>query len=53
MMGDSPNPFLHINFDETGFSRHLGKGKYKIAYISKTSHIKPFWGEQADIHHIF
>ena len=28
MMLDPPNPFLLINFDETGFGRRPDKGKY-------------------------
>ena len=35
MMLDSPNPFLLINFDETGFGRRPDKGKLKTVYIVK------------------
>ena len=35
MMKDPPNPFLLLNFDETGFGSRPEKGKYKTVYIVK------------------
>ena len=52
MMLDPPNPFLLINFDETGFGRRPDKGKYKTVYVAKKCRSKPFWREQKDIYHI-
>ena len=52
MMQDPPHPFLLINFDETGFGRRPNKGKSKTVYVSKKCHIKPYWREQADQHHV-
>ena len=52
MMQNPPNPYLLINFDETGFGRRPDKGKRKSVLVHKDCDVEAFWREQADLHHI-
>lgn len=52
MMEDPPNPFLLINFDETGFGKRPEKGKRKKVYVVKSCHVKPYFREETDQNHI-
>lgn len=52
LMKDPPNPFLLINFDETGFEKRPQKGKRKSIYVAKKCNVEPFYREQTEPHHI-
>ena len=52
MMKDPPNPYLLINFDETGFGKRPEKGKRKNVYIYRNCSETPYWRETKDQHHI-
>ena len=52
VMENPPNPFLLINFDETGFGKRPDKGKRKKVYVVKSCEVKPFYRAQTDPNHI-
>ena len=52
MMKDPPNPYLLINFDETGFGKRPEKGKRKNVYIYRNCSGTTYWRETKDQHHI-
>ena len=52
VMENPPNPFLLINFDETGFGKRPDKGKRKKVYVVKNCEVKPFYRAETDPNHI-